>query len=70
MQVLAHLPADHLPQAHLNVNAFVVKARVELVRVFLASIVKVQAQVGVDSDAKVVVHDKDLRIVLALSTHN
>jgi len=39
---------------------------VEFVRVLLASLVEIQTQIGVDADAKVVVHDKDGRRVLVL----
>ena len=41
---------------------------VELVGIFLASFVEVQTELGVDADAKVVVHDKDgCRVFVLLS---
>jgi hypothetical protein len=39
---------------------------VEFVRVLLPRVVEVEAEVSIDADAKVVVHDQDLRVVLAL----
>uniref|UniRef100_A0A2M4DCE3 Putative secreted protein n=1 Tax=Anopheles darlingi TaxID=43151 RepID=A0A2M4DCE3_ANODA len=70
VQLLHHLTANHLAQAHLHVHTLVVQPRVELVRVFLARIVEIQAQIGIDADAKVVVHYEDLRVVLALCPSN
>lgn len=65
MEILAHLRADHLPDAHLYVDALVVQAAVELVRVLLARVVEIEAEIGIDADAEVVVHHEDLRVVLA-----
>ncbi len=37
---------------------------VEFVGILLSGVVEVQTKVGVDADAKVVVHDEDLRVIL------
>ena len=57
-----------LRRTHFNVDALVVQSPVELVGVILSGVVEVQTQVGVDPDAEVVVHDENLRVVLASGT--
>jgi hypothetical protein len=37
---------------------------VELVGVFLARFMKIKANVGIDSNAEIIVHNKDLSVVL------
>ena len=37
---------------------------VEFVGILLAGVVEVEAEVGVDADAKIIVHDEHLRVVL------
>ncbi len=59
-EVFGEAAADHLLQRDLDVDGLVVKAGVELVRLVLALGVEGVTQVGVQSDAEVVVHDKDL----------
>ena len=54
------------PIHHLKVDALVVEARVELLRLGLALVVELEGDVGVEPDAEVVVHHEDLRVVLAL----
>ena len=59
-QALVH----HFTNAHLQVVFLVVQATVEFVGILLASRMKVQANVGVDANAEIVVHHINLRIVL------
>lgn len=66
VQFLDRLTTHHLAQSHLHVHTLVVQPRIELVRILLARIMEVQAQIGVDADAKVIVHHQHLRVVLAL----
>lgn len=68
MKILAHLRSYHFPQTHFNVNTLVVQPADELSGVLLASVVEIQAQIGVDPDSEVVVHHEDLGIVLARRT--
>ena len=58
------LSTDHLAQAHLNVDALVVESRIELVRILFASVVKAQTEIGVDSNAEIVVHNVDGGVIL------
>ena len=59
-QVLGESAADHLLQRDLDVDGLVVKPGVELVRLVFALGVERVAQVGVQPDAEVVVHDENL----------
>lgn len=63
-KVPARTLAHHLAYAHLQIVLLVVQSTIELVRILFARRMKVKANVGLDADAKVVVHHVDLRVVL------
>ena len=63
LKVLPRLPGDHLSQTHLNIDSFIVKAAVESLRVLFSCIMKAEAEIGIDSKTKVVVHHVNGSIV-------
>ena len=63
MHILARPDAHHLADPNREVNALVVHSGVEFLRPLLALGVEIQADIGVQADAKVVVHDEDLGVV-------
>jgi len=68
LQILDSLATHDLAQSHLDVVALVAQTRIELIGILFTRIVEVQAEVRIYSNAKVVVHHEDLRVILVLGT--